>query len=623
LRGRSAVRRGGLWKFLSFSTFSTLTSAGMERIITFHENSKKRQEGLRREGKCPETPPGAGNAPGGIVEHVDARRVRALAADRQGGRQEPHAVRAGQARGRGHGVNRAVEAGAAVPEGALGGGEGGVCERLCRAARRREEREAERREREKKWRERIAREVLDGVGGGDHPEGRPGARPAAEPDTAEAVAELAEYLQRMWRDLGPLFAEVYHGCDESKCLYMNDTVVCTFLVVTMLRCRSRNAADGCRNSEGMAGSMLYLSRQDWWPRDEKFTTACTGTLVYRTRKWDCAKVMEINASLVKRLIKAKFFEKDRVFGTYYPLAVDAVHRDERRNGKGESLTKKEKKTIALEAKLITKTGMAVTVCSESVEPYDDKKEKQDCEINAFKRMAPVLRRLMKKYPLCLVGDALYGCDSVWRICEGYGWKYITTFKEGRMSDVYGNANLLFESGDCEVGDLIKADGKPRAGTMKWAVGVETNAPDRYGINVIWGKVSFVADLTKQGKPKRPYVGMFATNLPVMGVDKADEIFCWGRRRWNIENVFKEQKHGGLGLKHRFVNATNANKTWYYLMQIAWTLWQMFQRGFLLRLEAGCRKMTQFLWCEDMRTYIRHFGCAMLVPRYRLMCRTHL
>ena len=443
------------------------------------------------------------------------------------------------------------------------------------------------------------------------------------PDVAEAVAEFAEFLKKTWRILGPLFKDVYCGSDESRCLYMNDTVVCTFLAVTMLKCRSRNAVDGCRNSEGMAGSMLHLSGQDWWPKGEKFTTACTGTFVYRTRKWDCEKVKLVNAGLVKRLINAKFFEEDRVFGKYYPLAVDAVHRDERRNGAGESLPKKEKKTIALEVKLITKTGMAVTVCSEGVEPYDDKKDKQDCEINAFKRMAPVLRKLMRKFPICLVGDALYGCDSVWRICEGYGWKYITTFKEGRMRDVYANVALMFKSGLCESGELLKPDANPRSGTMKWVCGVETNVPDRYKINVVYGEVSVMGEKTAKGKDMKPYKGMFATNLPVDGLNAADEIFCWGRRRWNIENVFKEQKHSGFGLKNRFVNATNANKTWYYMMQIAWTLWQMFQRGFLLRLGEGCRKMTQVMWCEEIRTYIRHFGCVMMTPRYRSFCRARL
>ena len=516
-------------------------------------------------------------------------------------------------------MHRAVEARAPGDEGTVGGGEGCVRERLCRAERRRRERWEERRERERFWREGVAREALGAV----HPEGRPGVRPDEAPDVAEAVAEFAEFLKKTWKALGPLFKDVYCGSDESKCLYMNDTVVCTFLAVTMLKCRSRNAVDGCRNSEGMAGSMLYLSGQDWWPKGEKFTTACTGTFVYRTRKWDCEKVKAVNAGLVKRLMNAKFFEKDRVSGKYYALAVDAVHRDERRNGAGEDLSGREKKTIALEAKLITKTGMSVTVCSESVEPYDDKKDKQDCEINAFKRMAPVLRKLMKKFPLCLVGDALYGCDSVWRICGGYGWKYITTFKEGRMRDVYANAVLMFKSGDCEGGELLKADGKPRIGMMKWACGVETNASDRCKINVVYGEISMLGEKTAKGKDKEPYKGMFATNLPIDGLDTADELFCWGRRRWNIENVFKEQKHSGFGLKHRFVNATNANKTWYYLMQIAWTLWQMFQRGFLLRLESGCRKMTQVLWCEEIRTYIRHFGCVMMTPRYKSFCRAQL
>ena len=50
---------------------------------------------------------------------------------------------------------------------------------------------------------------------------------------------------------------------------------------------------------------------------------------------------------------------------------------------------------------------------------------------------------------------------------------------------------------------------------------------------------------------------------------------------------------------------------------------MFQWGFLLRLEEGCRKMTQVLWAEELRTFIRHFGLVGLVPRYQLLCRRHL
>ena len=404
---------------------------------------------------------------------------------------------------------------------------------------------------------------------------------------------------------------------------MNDTIVCTFLAVTMLKCRSKNAVDGCRNTEAMASSMLHLSGQTWWPEGEKPTTACSETFIYRMGGWKADQIRVTNAKLIRHLINTKFFEKDRLLGRCYCVAVDAVHRDEKRNGVGENLSKREKKTIALEAKMITKTGMAVTVCTEDVDPYDDQKLKQDCEINAFKRMAPKLKEFLKKYPLCLVGDALYGCDSVWKTCEANHWKYITTFKEGRMPDVYENVDLRFRTGVCERGELLKGDSMPRCGEMKWVTGVETNAPDRYKINVIYGSVRFLEDVGRRGRTRKPYIGMFATNLPIHSVSEADEIFCWGRRRWNIENVFKEQKHSGFGLKHRFVNSTNANKVWYLMMQIAWTLWQLFQRGFLLRLEKGCRKMTQILWAEELRTFIRHFGFVDLIPRYKLLCRSHL
>lgn len=491
-----------------------------------------------------------------------------------------------------------MEASESRTEGTVGGDKGDIRERICGGASGLASRQAA--ADELSW----MREIAGSSDEGCHPGGRPGARPGEAPDIKEAVAELASYVKSIWAKLKPFFQEkVYGDSDDSRCLYGNDTVAVTMLITTMLRCHSRNMADGCRNSEAMASSMLYLSDQAWWPENERFTTACTETLVYRTRKWSYDNVREANAGLVKQLINSKYFERDRVSGKYYCVAVDGVHRDEKRNGRGEVLTKREKKTVALEAKLITKTGMAISLWTEDVKPYDGDMEKQDCEIEAFRRLAKKLRKMFRRYPLCLVGDALYACFPVWSICEKNGWKYITTFKEGRTPSVYTEAEYLFNDRECEGGVLQKGDGKPRYGEMKWVRGVETNTASKYRINVIQGKISFTGDLTKSGKEKKPYKGMFATNLNVEDINEADDIFCWGRRRWSIENVFKEQKHSGFGLKHRFVNETEANKVWYALMQIAWTIWQMFQRGFLLRLGARCRKMTQALWCEEIRLFI--------------------
>ena len=44
-----------------------------------------------------------------------------------------------------------------------------------------------------------------------------------------------------------------------------------------------------------------------------------------------------------------------------------------------------------------------------------------------------------------------------------------------------------------------------------------------------------------------------------------------------------------------------------------------------KVDGGPRHGTMkwVLWCEEIRTYIRHLGCILLVPRYKLMCRKNL
>ena len=55
------------------------------------------------------------------------------------------------------------------------------------------------------------------------------------------------------------------------------------------------------------------------------------------------------------------------------------------------------------------------------------KQKQDCEINAFKRMAPRIKKEYPKLNFIITGDALYATDPMIKICNEYKWKYIFNF----------------------------------------------------------------------------------------------------------------------------------------------------------------------------------------------------
>lgn len=70
---------------------------------------------------------------------------------------------------------------------------------------------------------------------------------------------------------------------------------------------------------------------------------------------------------------------------------------------------------------------------------------------------------------------------------------------------------------------------------------------------------------------------------------------WGRRRWNVENGFKVEKHDGFGLEHTFCNDDTAGRNYHILMEIAYALWQVFATGVIPRLAEGCRKMPQSGW----------------------------
>ena len=57
----------------------------------------------------------------------------------------------------------------------------------------------------------------------------------------------------------------------------------------------------------------------------------------------------------------------------------------------------------------------------------------------------------------------------------------------------------------------------------------------------------------------------------------------GRYRWHVENQgFNRQKNSGLNLEHAFCKSPELLKAYYYLMQIAHLMLQVFEAGSLLR-----------------------------------------
>lgn len=112
------------------------------------------------------------------------------------------------------------------------------------------------------------------------------------------------------------------------------------------------------------------------------------------------------------------------------------------NLNGRCLTKtRDGKTkyykYVLEAKVVF-GDIVISIDSEWIEntSLNNENQKQDCEINAFKRMAPRIKKNYPKLKFIVTGDALYAPTPIINICKSYKWNYIFNLKKDRLKNVY-------------------------------------------------------------------------------------------------------------------------------------------------------------------------------------------
>ena len=430
-----------------------------------------------------------------------------------------------------------------------------------------------------------------------------GRRPAKGPDYEEALKALRGFLEPFRNVLNPLLVGLVDAKYEEKCVYSTPTVVWTVVLGFLQHLRSRNAMDAERETKAYSQSVFELSGQPYDPGDRRLHTACSQTCGNRLGMVDSAKLESALVGLVRYLVRGKWFRDAMLCGCLC-VAVDGTLCERKR---GSGLSDKEKRRYALEARIVTPWGWNIPIMSEAVEAYDGDREKQDCERKAFVRLAERLKKAFPHQGICIVGDALYACRPVMDMCREKKWEFVLTFKEGVMPKVWEDVcSAQRRVGEKSFVEIPGEEGKPfPVGVVAWVDGREAAYENGTGHDFRVVKY-FCWDV---GKGK--YNGAFVTSLEVRDARRALEVVSLGRRRWNIENGFKTEKHEGFGLEHTFCNDEKAGRNYHVVMQIAYALWQVFATGVLSRLSEGRRKMTQSAWSRVLSTALHVIGFAAI------------
>ena len=248
----------------------------------------------------------------------------------------------------------------------------------------------------------------------------------------------------------------------------------------------------------------------------------------------------IEEYMFKALLRSKMFDRFRYNGCIQ-LIVDATGLtalDYNLNGNCLARTRDGKTKYykyVLEAKVVF-GSMLISIDSEWIEnnKLNNEKDKQDCEVNAFKRMAPRIKKNYPKLKFIITGDALYATTPIINLCKDNNWHYIVNLKKDRLKNVYE-----------EFEDNINYKN-------------EVSKENYFLSSNIFFKDNYVnAFRYIETKESKTTVFNYITDLKV-DINNIEEIVKMGRRRWKIENEgFNEQKNGTYKISHlcsRFENA---------------------------------------------------------------------
>jgi hypothetical protein len=303
----------------------------------------------------------------------------------------------------------------------------------------------------------------------------------------------------------------------------------------------------------------------------------------------------LRSQCVQRLLRMKALDAARLLGQPV-LLIDATglicfHR---RHCPHCLVQRHGQRTLylhhVLEAKLLGPAGLVVSLESEFIDNADAalakgksaEEVKQDCELKALARLLPRIKQDYPQLRFVLAMDNLYACGSVFALVQDLGWSFVVTFKEGRTPSLWREYQALLPA--CSENALTRTWDKGRVQEFRWVprLDYEDSEGRTWKLNAL--------ECTERTAVGGPHYFAWLTGLPV-GRKTVEAIAQkGGRDRWKMENEgFNRQKNSGLNLEHVYSIDPENWKSYYLLLQIAFLLVQLLERGSLLRrlaAEAG-------------------------------------
>lgn len=226
--------------------------------------------------------------------------------------------------------------------------------------------------------------------------------------------------------------------------------------------------------------------------------------------------------------------------------------------------------------------------------------KQDCEMNAAKRLIPKLRQEHPKLGLIIGGDALFSKQPVIEDVLSNGMHYLFVAKPDDHEYMMTYIEAVRELHQVHTMSYQKGGKIYR---YEWANNVPLNKREN-GIRTNFFSLKIIL-IQKDGSEKITYQSSWVTDLTVDNAN-VEILVRVGRSRWKIENeCFNTLKNQGYAAEHNYGHGeSHLAFNIYLLTLIAFFFHQVFE--LTDRLYQACRKKfgsKTHLW-ETFRSYVK-------------------
>ena len=285
------------------------------------------------------------------------------------------------------------------------------------------------------------------------------------------------------------------------------------------------------------------------------------------------------------MIRNKIYNNSRVLGKYN-MVLDATRFQKAkyevsREWLHETIENQKIWYLSmLELKLVA-NNMAISMMSEMIKNEDRKKEnetekevenksvseiKQDCELNASKRLISRFREKYPRLPVRIIADSLYPSIKLIELCEKEEIEYIFVLKDKKIPSILEEFLTIVSM---EEGKRELVEDKEKITLTMWE-----NEIDYKG-----RKINVIRQITKNKKTGKSNIWMWITNRKITEKNVYKIIYCAKLRDYIENQGFKEQKvTSGIDLEHVYSKNIKAIEVIYTIIQITHLILQIIEHS---------------------------------------------